>query len=32
MNEKYLIKQIKHVDCIREHATKQLLADGASRA
>ena len=25
MSEKYLIKQIKHADCTREHATKQLL-------
>ena len=25
MSEKYLIKQIKRANCIREHATKQLL-------
>lgn len=25
MNEKYLIKQIKHADYIRKHAAKQLL-------
>lgn len=25
MSEKYLIKQIKHADCIRKRATKQLL-------